>query len=158
MTKAEMQDRIDQLEAENAQLLTEAIPALEGARDALELIVVDRDSQIAQYQLIAAEAVRLRDQVADLQMQVIALQPLVKLPDRFIALTKAWMESSLGKRAALTPEVDLIGFQMGVDHQDFEVVQLAYKSILAAFAAKGAPATMKEQQEIGALLKRLGFA
>jgi hypothetical protein len=83
---------------------------------------------------------------------------LLKRPEAYTELAIGWMNSALGKRANDNPKIDLTGFHLGVDRNSFPLIQTAYKNILETLKADGQPATVKEQQEIGILLKTLGFA
>ena len=139
MTKPELIEHVESLEAQIEQLKT----------------------QIAEYELVAAEAVQLRDRCFDLDKQVADLTAMLgklKGPEVFTALAKGWMRSAIGKRANDNPKVDLTGFHLGVTRNDFELIQISYANILETLKADGAPATKAEMQEIGILLKTLGFA
>ena len=176
MTKAEMQDRVDQLEADKAQLieltqqltnektqlLTEEIPKLEGERDGLKLVVAEMSTQIAQYQNIAAEAVQLRDVVAENQLTIADLQARlsqVKDMSAFTELGKGWLGSSIGQRVTSDEStIDQTPFLLGIIAQDFSIIKMVYTSICTKLATLGRPASRAEQLEIQQLMKRCGFA
>jgi hypothetical protein len=134
----------------------------------LEQIILDQENRlreqaqtIAEFSTLADRAILLESKVLDQQQIIAQLNAQlanVKTPDTWDKLTEGWMNSAIGKRALLTPGVDLTGFQMGVDRQNFKLIQLAYAQILEMLKLAGVAATISEQQEIGILLKTLGFA
>jgi uncharacterized coiled-coil protein SlyX len=136
-------------------------PELEQQIKALEQTIAEQAQAIAEFGALSDRAAELEGIVFDQQQTIAALQ--IKLaktmqPSAFVELAKGWMKSAIGKRAADNPKIDLTGFDMGVRERDFESIQIAYGNILATLKADGQPATVKEQQEIGILLKTLGFA
>lgn len=135
-------------------------PELEEALQLSEASLTEANQIIQQLQLRVAEGDVARDRCFDLERQIEQLNAklaAVKTSDVWDKLTEGWMNSAIGKRALLTPGVDLTGFHMGVDRQNFKLVQLAYAQVLEMLKLAGVPATVKEQQEIGILLKTLGF-
>jgi hypothetical protein len=130
-------------------------------KDELAQRVKELETQVGEYQVVAAEAVQLRDRCFDLDKQVTELTAMLgklKGPEAFTSLAKGWMKSEIGKRANDNPKIDLTGFHLGVTRNDFELIQIAYANILETLKADGQPATPAEQRQIGILLKTLGFA
>lgn len=139
MTKLELQAALEQTETR----LTEALSTIEAQANALSELPELREENSV-----------LQQQIATLEIQLAQF----KNPTVWDALAEGWLMSSIGKRALLTPGVDLTGFQIGVDRQNFKLVKYNYGNILEALKIAGVPATPAEQQEIGLLLQRLGFA
>lgn len=108
-----------------------------------------------------SEVPSLREQHLEMSQHIVVLE--VKLaemqnPDKWDDLIDGWMKSSLGRRTMSNPKIDTSGFDMGVHRQNFKLIRTNYHNILAAWIQEGHPATAQEQQEIGLLLQRLGFA
>lgn len=134
----------------------------------LERIAADQENRlkeqaqtIAEFLALADRAILLESQVLDQQQLIAELQARldkVIQPSAFDELAKGWMKSSIGKRANDNPKVDLTGLNLGVTRNNIELIKIAYANILETLKADGQAATKAEQQEIGILLKTLGFA
>jgi hypothetical protein len=134
---------------------------LQAAFELSEANLATANTTIAAQAELLGSVATLQESEAALTQQIQMLQgelALLKRPEAYTELAIGWMNSAIGKRANDNPKIDLTGFHLGVDRNSFPLIQTAYKNIIETLKADGAPATAAEQQEIGILLKRLGFA
>lgn len=146
MTKSELEQKIEELEAEKVALGT---------------VIESQAMQIREFQAIAAEAVQLRDDNADLIRQVAELQAKVdaaKGGGAYMELATGWIDTSIGKRAMSEPTIDTAPFLLGVMCGSYPMIQKQFRYILTRLGELGKPASKVEMGEIQDLLVRTGFA
>jgi predicted RNase H-like nuclease (RuvC/YqgF family) len=146
MTKIELEQKIEELEAEKV---------------ALGSVIESQAQQIIEYQPIADEVVQLRNDKSDLTQKVAELQAKVNASQdnsQFMELGRSWIHTSIGQRVMSEPTIDTAPFLLGVMAGDFLMIQDTYRFILKRLHQLGKPATPVEMQEITDLLVRTGFA
>jgi hypothetical protein len=146
MTKIELEQKVEELEAEKA---------------ALGSVIESQQADIIAYRQIADEAVQLRNDKDDLTRQVAELQAKVdaaKGNGQFMELGRSWIHTSIGQRVMSEPTIDTAPFLLGVMAGDFVMIQDTYRFICKRLYQLGKPPTPEELQEITDLLVRTGFA
>lgn len=156
----EANELITQLQLRIAEA-EEAVDANIRLQQAVDRLTTEAATMIAQFQVRIVEGDKAIVRCIDLQIEVDRLRGellAVKTPDVWDQLVEGWLVSDIGKRTLGLPEVDLTGFQLGVERQNFRLIQLSYANIVAALDRAGTPVTPAEQQQIQSLLTSLDFA